>query len=74
MILLDVDLGLFIGIILSILLIVIKDQNYEIRKLVKYNQLSEFVYEDYFKVFKERNFFFFLLFNLKFFFFFLNEE
>ena len=33
----DVDLGLFIGILLTLLLIAIKDHNYEIGKLAKYS-------------------------------------
>jgi hypothetical protein len=58
-VLLDVDLGLFIGIILTLLLIAVKDHNYEVRKLIKYTAF-EYVDEDLIKInvnFKNQNLF-----------------
>ena len=48
-VLLDVDIGLFIGLLFSIILIIMKDQNFELRKLVKYKNYPIFVDNETFK-------------------------
>lgn len=45
-VLLDVDLGLFFGLFLSLLLIAMKDQNINLRSLIKYEKTSFFVDQD----------------------------
>jgi hypothetical protein len=48
-VLLDVDIGLFIGLLLNIILIIMKDQNFELRKLIKYKNYPIFVDDETFK-------------------------
>jgi hypothetical protein len=48
-VLLDVDIGLFIGLLLNIILIIMKDQNLELRKLIKYKNYPIFVDDETFK-------------------------
>ena len=67
MVLLDVDYGLLIGILISILMIVIRDQFFQIRNLIEYKSSSHFVddkltlnndnnYQVWFNIFKNLEF------------------
>jgi hypothetical protein len=45
-VLLDVDIGLFVGLGVSILLITIKDQNINIVKMTRFNDKSTYIDEN----------------------------
>jgi hypothetical protein len=44
-VLLDVDVGLFIGLLISVLLITVKDQRVEFVKLIKFDDKSIYIDE-----------------------------
>lgn len=48
-VLLDVDIGLFIGVSIAILCVVLKDKQLEFVKLVRFNNTCEFIDEKFLK-------------------------